>query len=102
MDTNFTSVADLLGQYCSFKQYGAEDMKANNGKCRLTAKKPIGDVQFLSFGLKKGQHYNNAFNKGFDLKNLPQINWYKHFQFIQIIKTAREWFVDALVQSLYT
>jgi hypothetical protein len=46
-------------------------MKANNGKCRLTAKKPIGDVQFLSFGLKKGQHYNNAFNKGFDLKNLP-------------------------------
>ena len=41
-----------------------EDMTANNGKCRLTASKPFGDVLFLSFGLKKGQHYNNAFSKG--------------------------------------
>ncbi|EFX85438.1 hypothetical protein DAPPUDRAFT_99048 [Daphnia pulex] len=41
-----------------------EDMKANNGKCRLTASKPFGDVQFLSFGLKKGQNYNSAFSKG--------------------------------------
>jgi hypothetical protein len=44
-------------------------MKANNGKCRLTASKPFGDVRFLSFGLKKDQHYNNAFNEGFDLTN---------------------------------
>ncbi|XP_046633905.1 glutamate receptor ionotropic, delta-2-like [Daphnia pulicaria] len=41
-----------------------DDMKANNGKCRLTASKPFGDVQFLSFGLKKGQNYNSAFSKG--------------------------------------
>jgi hypothetical protein len=43
-----------------------EDMQANNGKCRLTASEAIGEVQFLSFGLKKGQNYNNAINKGCD------------------------------------
>ena len=46
-------------------------MRTNNGKCRLTASKPFGDVMFLSFGLKKGQNYNTAFSKGYTytLKN---------------------------------
>jgi hypothetical protein len=45
-------------------------MQANNGKCRLTASKPFGDVMFLSFALKKGQHYNNDFSKGYIILSL--------------------------------
>ena len=43
----------------------SDDMRENNGTCRLTASKLMGDVQFLSFGVVKGYSRKRKIDKGF-------------------------------------
>ena len=43
----------------------SDDMRENNGTCRLTASKLIGDVQFLSFGVAKDYIRKREIDIGF-------------------------------------